>query len=425
MTAARRIVITGIGSLSPLGKDVEQLYSALLAGNVGVRPIRTFDASALSTRIAAQIEGFDAKAYVEKHQRKSLRMMARPIQLALAAAQVALTHGQVDKSKLDPARFGVEFGSGLIASELPDIADAATVSTNCQPGKVDLVAWGEKGLEKIEPLWMLKYLPNMPACHISILHDAQGPNNSITESDAASLLALGEAARILRRGGADFFLVGGCESRLSPLSLVRHCLFEQLSKRNDEPARACRPFDQDRDGLVVGEGSTVFVVEGLDHARRRGAKVCAEVVGFGAAFDRKLDGTGLARACTAALRQAGIGPDDLDHVNAHGLATRHEDVWEARGLASVVGTRVPVHAYKGALGNLGAAAGATELAVSLLALERGQMPGTVNHEKTDPECPIAVHPAEPRAVRKPYALKIGFTHMGQCAAVVVKKWSDV
>ncbi len=196
--------------------------------------------------------------------------MARTIQLAVAGAERALDDGKVDKSKLEPTRFGVEFGAGLIATELHDLIEAACVSANCQPGRVDLEKWGEQGLPAIQPLWMLKYLPNMLACHVSILHDARGPNNSITESDVASLLALGEAYRILVRDQADFFLVGGAESKLNPLSMVRQCLFEHLSRRNDEPAKACRPFDRQRDGLVLGEGAGVFVVEELEHARRRG-----------------------------------------------------------------------------------------------------------------------------------------------------------
>jgi 3-oxoacyl-[acyl-carrier-protein] synthase II len=262
----------------------------------------------------------------------------------------------------------------------------------------------------------------MPACHISILHDARGPNNSITESDAASLLALNETSRILHRDAADFFLVGGCESKINPLSLARQVLFEQLSQRNEAPEKACRPFDRERDGLVLGEGACVLVVEDLEHARRRGATVYAEVVGCGAAFDHRLDGAGVARACKAALAQAGIGPEDLDHVNAHGLGTRFEDAWEARGLAEVVGDRVPVHAFKGYFGNTGAASGITELAVSVLGLHHGVIPATINHDETDADCPIRVHTGAPRQVTRPYALKVGFTHMGQCAAVVVRKW---
>src|SRR5579859_932862 len=219
MTArSRRVVITGIGIISPIGLEAASFWRALEEGRSGVRPIRTFDASGLPVRIAGEIPDFNAKSYIEKENRKSLRVMARTIQLAVAGAQRALDDGKVDKSKLDPTRFGVEFGAGLIASELPELADAARASANCEPGKVDLEKWGEAGLPAIQPLWMLKYLPNMLACHISILHDAQGPNNSITENDAAGLLAMGEAYRILQRDGADFLLVGGAESKMNPLS---------------------------------------------------------------------------------------------------------------------------------------------------------------------------------------------------------------
>src|SRR5205085_5445178 len=209
-----------------------------------------------------------------------------------------------DKSQLDPTRFGVEFGAGLIASELPELIDAARASANCEPGKVDLEKWGEAGLPAIQPLWMLKYLPNMLACHISIMHNAQGPNNTVTESDVAGLLALGEAFRIMLRDQADFFLAGGGESRVNPLSMVRQCLFQPLSKRNDEPQKACRPFDRRRDGLVLGEGGTVLVVEDLEHACKRGARIYAEVVGFGASFDADRSGRGLARAVRIALKEA-------------------------------------------------------------------------------------------------------------------------
>jgi 3-oxoacyl-[acyl-carrier-protein] synthase II len=426
--SSRRTVITGFGLLTPIGCDADSFWRSLLEGKSGVGPIRSFDASSVPTRIAAEVSPFDAKKYVlGREPRKSLNKMARPIQMAVSCANLALENGKVDESKLDPARFGVEFGAGLIATELPDLADASRASANCQPGFADLEKWGAEGIPAIQPLWMLKYLPNMPACHVSIMHNAQGPNNSITESDAASLLALGEAFRILGRDGADFFLVGGCESKINPVSLVRQCLFEQTSKRNDEPHKACRPFDAGRDGLVLGEGSGVLVVEDYEHAKRRGAVVLAEVVGYGAAFDRKLDGSGLARAIRSALKEAGIGPDDLDHVNAHGVATRKADVWEARGLAMALdggSRRVPVFAAKGYLGNMGAASGATELIASLLGFRHGLMPPSLNHDVTDPECPIDVISGSPRPVTKPYVLKVAFTQMGQCGAVVIRRIAD-
>jgi 3-oxoacyl-[acyl-carrier-protein] synthase II len=422
--STRRAVLTGIGILSPIGQDAASFWHSLQSGKSGIHTITTFDPSALPVRIAGEIPDFDAKKFVDKKDRRSLKMMARTIELAVCAAQLALTDGKVDKSKLNPDRFGVEFGAGLIASELPELADAARISSNCQVGSVDLEKWGDHGIPAIQPLWMLKYLPNMLACHVSILHDARGPNNSVTESDVASLLALGEAYRILCRDQADFFLVGGAESKINPLSMVRQCMFEQLSRRNETPEKACRPFDRQRDGIVIGEGAGVFVLEDLAHAEARGARILAEVVGFGAAFDVKQNGDGVARAIRAALKEAGIGPEEVDHVNAHGLATKAADAREARGLQQVFGDVKPavsVFAAKSYIGNLGAAGSATELAVSVLAMQQGVVPATLNYEEPDPTCPVAVTNA-PRPMQRPYVVKVSFTLMGQCAALVLRKW---
>jgi 3-oxoacyl-[acyl-carrier-protein] synthase II len=415
--------MTGIGVLSAVGADKNAFWDSLSAGRSGVRTIQSFDTSGLPVRIAGEIPAFDAKQYLEKKERKSLKMMARTIQLAVAAAQLALDDSGVDKAQLDPARFGVEFGAGLIATELEELGEAARVSANCQPGVVDLEKWGEQGLRTMPPLWMLKYLPNMLACHVAILHNAQGPNNSITECDVASLLALGEAYRIIERDQADLFLVGGAESKINPLSLVRQVLFEPLSRRNEEPTKACRPFDRGRDGLVLGEGGGVFVLEDLEHAKKRGARIYAEVAGFGSAFDYKRTGSGIARAIRAALADAGIGPEQIDHINAHGLSTPESDAWEASGLSDVFGVNTPpVLAVKSYLGNLGAGAGTTELAASVLALQNGTMPPTLNFEEPDPACPVTVLTGSPRPVSRPYALKLSFTQLGQCAAVIIRKW---
>ncbi len=259
--SSRRAVITGVGVLSPIGLDAASFWRSLHEGTSGVRPITAFDPSTLPVRFAGEIPDFDAKNYVDKKDRRGLKMMARTIQLAVGAAQLALNDAAVDKTQLAPERFGVEFGAGLIAAELPELADASRVSANGRVNHIDLEKWGAEGLPVIQPLWMLKYLPNMLACHVSILHDVRGPNNSITEGDASGLLAVGEAFRILGRGQADFFLVGGAESKINPLSLVRQCLYEPLSHRNDAPEKACRPFERSRDGLVVGEGAGVFVLE--------------------------------------------------------------------------------------------------------------------------------------------------------------------
>ena len=426
MASSRRTVLTGVGVINPLGLNTAAFWDALRAGRSGIRPIQTFDASRLSTRFAGEVPGFDAKNYLAKPDRKGLKVMARGIQLAVAAAQVAMDDTKVDKARLDPTRFGVEFGSGLLATELEEIAPAAQISTNCQPGVVDLQKWGEQGLPIIPPTWMLKYLPNMLACHVSMLHNAQGPNNTITESDVAGLLALGEAQRIIDRDQADFFLVGGADSKINPLSMVRQCLFSHLSQRNDAPDKAARPFDRRRDGLIVGEGAAVLVLEELGHARKRGARIYAELVGFGAAFDREHTGKGLARAVRTALERAGVGPEQIDHVNAHGLSAVEADAWEARGLQEIFGgcnPSVPVFAPKSYFGNLGAGSGLAELAASLLAFAHGVVPATLNYEEPDPACPVAVL-TRPAELRRPYFLKVGLTEMGQCAAVVCRKWEN-
>jgi 3-oxoacyl-[acyl-carrier-protein] synthase II len=427
VSSQRRAVITGLGIICPIGLDASSCWQSLSQGRSGIKTIQGFDPSGLPVRIAGEIVGFDAKNFVDKKDRKSLRVMARSIQLAVAAAQLALSDSKVDKEKLDPTRFGVEFGASLIASELEELGSASQVSANCQPGIVDLGKWGSQGLANIPPLWMLKYLPNMLACHISIMHNAQGPNNTITESDVAGLLALGEAFRITRRNQADFFLAGGGESRINPLSMVRQCLFQPLSRRNDEPEKACRPFDRHRDGMVLGEGASVLVLEEAEHARKRGAKIYGEMVGFGAAFDRGCTGQGLARAIRAALNEAGVGPDAIGHINASGASTVAGDAWEARGLHEVFGgcqPHVPVLAAKSYMGNLGAGSAPTEIAASLLALEHDQLPATLNYEDPDPACPVTVAAKENRPLTKPYFLKTGFTDLGQCAAAVFRKWEE-
>jgi 3-oxoacyl-[acyl-carrier-protein] synthase II len=421
-STSRRAVITGLGVLTPCGLDVPTFWGALVGGKSGIGPITAFDASALACRIGGEIPTFDARNYVEKKERKSLKVMSRTVQLAVAAAQLALDDAKIDKARLEPTRFGVEFGAGLIATELEELGVASQLCTNGKPGLVDLEKWGAQGLPCMPPLWMLKYLPNMLASHVSILHNAQGPNNTITESDVASLLALGEAFRILRRDLADFFLVGGADSKMNPLSMVRLSLFTPLSRRNDAPARACRPFDRGRDGLVPGEGAGVLALEEREHARARGARIYAEVTGFASAFDAARTGAGLARAMRLAMQEAGIGPDDIDHMNAQGFSTVESDVREARAIREVFGSTrrpVPVFAPKSYFGSLGAGSSTTEIAASALALEHGVLPPTLNYEEPDPECPVHMAVGAPQPLVQRHVLKVAFTEMGQSAAVVL------
>ncbi|HEV8061794.1 MAG TPA: beta-ketoacyl-[acyl-carrier-protein] synthase family protein [Gemmataceae bacterium] len=420
-SSKRRAVITGCGAVTSLGHSAQAFWDGMIAQRSGIGPITGFDVSVLPTRIGGEVRDFEAKQYIDKKERKSLKVMSRSIQLAVAAAKLALDDSGVDKDKLDKTRFGVEFGAGLIASELAELGPAANVSSNCQPGTVDMEKWGVQGLANMPPLWMLKYLPNMLACHVSILHDAQGPNNSITEGEVASLLALGEAFRIMGRDLADFFLVGGADSKLNPLSFVRHTLFTPLSRRNDAPAAACRPFDRGRDGVVLGEGAGVIVLEDLEHARGRGATIYAEMVGFSSAFDAKGTGRGITRVIQGALREAGITADQVDHVNAHGLSSPRSDAIEARGIQAAFGAyKVPVFAPKSYIGSLGAGSGITEMIASLMGAQHGVVPGTLNYEEPDPECPVTVVSGGSRKIEREYFVKIGLTDMGQCAAVVLR-----
>ncbi len=432
----RRAVITGIGVFSPIGMDAAAYWRSLVAGRSGVRPIRDMDVTEFPCRIAADVPEFNdqfAKSVFAnpvdrreaQNRQKSLRLMARTIQLGVSVAQFAMNDAGVAKGQIEPTRMGVEFGAAIVHSELDDIARASKVSSNCLPGSVSLKTWGEVGMKEIQPTWMLKYLPNMPACHVSIQHDIQGPSNTITVGEAASLLALGEAYRILNRDLVDFVLVGGTESKIRPLNFVRQSLFQTLTTtHNDSPERALRPFDRDRDGTVLGEGAAAFTLEELGHAKRRGAKIYGEVCGFASGFDRDRKGKIIARVIRKAMAEAGITSADVDHVNAHGLGTVESDAWEANGLREVFGNTVPVWGLKGFLGALGPADSLVELTGSLLAFEHNLLPATLNCENPDPSCGLLIHNKGARSIAKPYVVKINFTDLGQVGAVVVRRWDE-
>lgn len=421
---SRRTVLTGLGVVSPIGNSPDAVWQALLAGTSGIRAVSLFDASELPSHIAGEVTGFDAKSMlVDTKYRKELKSMARTVTLGVIGSQLAFQNAGISKGSVSPHRIGIEFASLMGACELNDIAAAAKLAAPDGEG-VDYLAWGGKGLNEIFPFWMLKYLPNMPACHTTILYDLQGPSNTQIPGDAAGLVALAEAGRAIRRGAADVMVVGGSEGRINPIAMARHNLFVQLTRRNDDPAHAIRPFDATRDGTALGEGAAVLTLEELEHARGRNATILGEVVGWAMGMDRGNKGPGLARVIRNALASAGIQPGDVDHVNAHGAGTTVGDAFEARGVAEVFGGGTPVFAPLSRFGNLGAASGLMELACSLLALRHGQLPGTLNHREPDPACPVAVHTGEPRAVAKPYAVKVSYTPLGQCAAAVVKRWDS-
>jgi 3-oxoacyl-[acyl-carrier-protein] synthase II len=425
MAAVRRTVITGLGILSPVGNDPDAFFIALKDRKSGVRRLTFCDPSSLPCQIGGELPEFQPKKVVtNKEHQKAFRMMARTVQMGLVAATAAFRDAKIEVGKIDPERAGVEFGAGMVASELDDLGRASRVSLSAPDGPTSLAVWGEIGHKEIPPLWMLKYLPNMPSCHASITLDLRGPSNTHTQSDAASTLALAEAFRILQRDVADVMVVGGTESKMNPLSQTRHSLFQQLSKRNDEPTRAHRPFDRDRDGSVLGEAAAAVVLEDVEHARKRGARIYAEVVTVASGFDRPRNGAVMAKVIRSALERSGAKPEDVDHVNAQGLATERSDRWEARAIHDVFGPDTPVWAIKGNMGSSGAAAGAVELVGSALALHRGELPPTLNCEHPDPECPIHVHADGVRPIAKPFAVSLNYTDKGQIGVAVLRRWQN-
>jgi 3-oxoacyl-[acyl-carrier-protein] synthase II len=421
-TPSRRTVITGLGIICPIGTGPAAVWSALAAGTPGVHTITRFDPSHLPSRMAGEVRDFSAKQLIEKSYRRTLNAMARTVEFGVIGCQLAMQDAGLAKGTIPPERIGIEFASVMGATELDDLGPASVTALKPDGSGPDMGKWGAEGLPEMPPLWMLKDLPNMPACHATIIYDVQGPSNTQIPGDTAGAVALGEALRILRRNAADVMIAGGSEAKVNPLSSSRFNLFAQYSKRNDDPEGAIRPFDRTRDGTAPGEGTAVFIVEGLEHARTRGAKIYGEVVAVASGVDRDRSGPGLAKVIRNALKSAGITASDVDHVNAHGLGTTKGDAFEARGIGEVFGRSTPVFAPLSRFGNLGAASPLIELASSVLALQNGRLPETLNHTSPDPACPVTVYTGSPRAIAKPYVVKTSYTDLGQCSAIVAKKW---
>ena len=435
----RRVVITGLGLVTPLGIGTAAVWSALSQGRSAVGKIQSFAVDGLPNDIGAEVPGLDKKAMIDlalprvkKQLRKSLNFMARDIQLSVACAQLAFIDANLEGAGVDPTRIGVDLGAGLISTELEELAPAIDAGFG-GGGFFDYGLYAREGIEKITPIWLLKYLPNMLACHISILLDCQGPSNTITEAEAASNVAIGEAARIIARGRADLMITGGADSKIHPLSLVRMSLLHQMSHWAGDPAGACRPFDQARDGYVPGEGAGVLILEEREHALARGAKIYGEILAYGSGCDARPgggldpDGVGTEIAIRAALRGAGLEPSAIGHVNAHGAATVVSDLAESRALARVFGgddgsaPQVPVTALKGFVGNIVSGCGAVELISSLIGVNQGLIPATLNCDTYDPACaPLDIVTGEPRATDNPVFLNTNLTRNGQAATVIVR-----
>jgi 3-oxoacyl-[acyl-carrier-protein] synthase II len=428
----REVVVTGLGVVSPIGIGRDAFNASLRAGRSGIRPITLFDASGVPVRFAGEVTDFDPKLYVRP--RKSLKVMAREIQFGFAASDMALADANLDPTRQDPDRFGVVFGAEMIYCELNELEGVyrACMVEEPSPGGEGRVRglfqfdrWADAARSEIYPLFLLRNLPNMVACHVAIAHDARGPNNTIGHSDVSGLNAMIEGVRVIERDAADVMIVGGVGARINPTSQAYRG-HSDLSHRNDNPTRACRPFDAQRDGLVNGEGAAAFILESRQHAEKRGAPILARVLGYSSAHEplrpnQPLAGLAVRRALVDSLSRAGLQPTDLSHVNAHGLSTIDDDRYEAQAIHAVLGD-VPVTALKSFIGHLGAGCGAVELVGSFSAIQSGEIPVTLNYEHPDPECPVDVVCREPRRLlpaTRNAVVKLSTSRLGHAAALVI------
>lgn len=428
----REVVITGIGIVSPIGIGVDAFWDSLSKGLSGVRHGSLFPGFASPGGVGAEVRDFteeSARKVYLKEQRKNLKAMCREIQLGVASALLALENAAVKLDEIDHERLGVEFGANLMLSP-PDVLVEACAAC-CEEGTADFRSsrWGQTGLTKLEPLWLLRYLPNMPACHISISADARGPSNSLTLDDASGNTVVGEARRIILRGDADVMIVGVTGTTLHPIKTLHLALWDDLARSPEAPESRARPFDLHRSGRVVAEGSCSFILEDRHHAEQRKAKIWGRVLGTGSSCvtDARQVGNyrqALANAMRSALRDASLKPEQIGHINAHGLGTRDVDIAESQAILDVfgdeLGRRIPVTAPKSLMGNSGAGSGLLELAASVVGLSHGVIPYTLNYETPDPECPLNIVTRQPLATPNMIVMNINVTRVGQAAAAIIE-----
>jgi len=409
----RRAVITGMGAITPLGTGAETYWRALLDGVSGVGPITHFDASEYTTRIAAEVKDFDPELYIE---RKEAKRMDRFVQLSVAASKLAIEDSGLRVTPENADRVGVLIGSGIGGTATWE--DQHTVLMERGPGRVS-------------PFFVPMLISDMAAGMVSILTGAKGPNLAVTTACATATNGIGEAAKIIARGDADVMIAGGSEAAVSPLSVAGFCSMRALSTRNDDPEHASRPFDLNRDGFVMGEGAGTVIVEALDHALARGAKVLAEVTGFGMSGDAyhitapAPGGEGAARSMAAALKDAGIRPADVDYINAHGTSTDANDKLETVAIKTVFGEqayKVAISSTKSMTGHLLGAAGAVEAIACICAMRDGIVPPTINYETPDPECDLDYVPNKARKLDVRIAMSNSFGFGGHNATLILAKY---
>ena len=411
----RRVVVTGMGAMTPLGQSVDEFWNGLVEGRSGIGPITLCDAAQFTCRIAGEVTGFDPGQFMNP---KEARRMARFSQLAVAAAHMAVENAALDMSKEDPERIAIVMGNGN--GGFPTTEENAKILFT-------------KGGMRVSPYFIPMILPNMAASNISRTLGIKGYSNTVITACAAGTQGVGEAAEAIRRGVADVALGGGCEAGISPLGLGGFCVIHALTSRNDEPERASRPFDAQRDGFIPSEGAAVLILESMEHALRRGANVLAEVMGYGASSDAyhlvqpEEDGSGAARAIRWTLEDAGLGPEDVDYVNAHGTSTPLNDQSETLAIKKAFGEqayRVPISSTKSMIGHGLGGAGAIESIACVKTILEGIIHPTVNYEYLDPHCDLDYVPNEARRQQVRTVLSNSFGFGGQNACLLFGRFEE-
>ncbi|MCL6630176.1 MAG: beta-ketoacyl-ACP synthase II [Armatimonadetes bacterium] len=411
----KRVVITGVGLVTPIGTGVEAFWNALVNGVSGVGPITHFDASEFATRIAAEVKDFDPERFME---RKDAKRMDRFVQLSVVASLLALEDANLNIADLDANRIGVLIGSGI-----------GGTGTWEEQHKTLL----ERGPRRVSPFFVPMLISDMASGMVSILVGAKGPNLGIVTACATGTHAIGEAAAIVSRGDADVMIAGGSEAAITPMAVAGFCAARALSTRNDEPERASRPFDLNRDGFVMGEGAGTVIVESLEHALARGAKIWGEVCGFGMSGDAyhitapSPGGEGAARSMLAALHNANLKPEQVDYINAHGTSTEDNDKIETAAVKTVFGQnayKVAISSTKSMTGHLLGAAGAVEAIACLCTIRDGIIPPTINYETPDPECDLDYVPNKARKQDVRIAMSNSFGFGGHNATLILSKFES-
>ena len=409
----RRAVVTGLGAVTPVGNSAEEYWGAITQGKSGIGPITKFDAKDLPTRIAGEIRNFDPLKWLDK---KEARRLDPYLKYAIACAAMAVEDAALNVEKVERTRFGVLVGSGI-----------GGITTLLESHK-DLL---EKGPDRVSPFFIPMLIVNMASGLISMRYGAKGPNSAVVTACATGNHAIGDAFEIIQRNDADIMIAGGAEAIITELTFAGFCQMKAMSTRNDEPTRASRPFDADRDGFVCSEGGGLVVLESLEHAIKRDARIYAEVVGYGMTSDAyhmtapDPEGDGAARCMAEALRDAGVAPADVGYINAHGTSTPYNDKFETMGIKRVFGphaTKLAVSSTKSMVGHLLGAAGGVEAIATILAIHHGILPPTINYETPDPECDLDYVPNQARKQEVEVALSNAFGFGGTNATLAFRRF---